>query len=222
MSMKAFLNVSLLASAVAIAPLSANAGFCGSKNKTYKQGYNGQPMMMYPNYNQAYMMVPPPPMMPQPPAVPVYWQPQSMTPIMAPMNYQQAAYAMPKQPQQYAYGNMSAQAAQLAPAIPLSESADKQPAAEKPSQSSATEGAAQVTISGMQFQPATLKIKVGESVTWKNTANMPHTVTSTNGGELASGQMGNGGEFTHVFKKPGTYTYYCAIHPSMKAQVIVE
>ena len=79
-----------------------------------------------------------------------------------------------------------------------------------------------VMIKGMQFTAATHKVKVGEEVVWRNADAMPHTVTSTDGGPLDSGQLGKGGEFSFTFKEPGTYSYYCRYHPSMKGTIIVE
>jgi amicyanin len=79
-----------------------------------------------------------------------------------------------------------------------------------------------VTIAGMQFQPATIRVKAGEEVTWKNTAAMPHTVTGREDGKLSSARLGQGAIFSHTFEQPGTYTYYCALHPSMIGTVIVE
>jgi len=79
-----------------------------------------------------------------------------------------------------------------------------------------------VLITGMQYKAATHKIKVGEKVVWSNADAMPHTVTSTDGGPLNSGQLGKGGEYSFTFKEPGTYNYYCSYHPSMKGTVIVE
>jgi plastocyanin len=79
-----------------------------------------------------------------------------------------------------------------------------------------------VLITGMQYTAATQKIKVGEKVVWRNTDDMPHTVTSTDGGPLNSDQLGKGGEYSFTFKEPGIYSYYCRYHPSMKGTVIVE
>ncbi|MGB5278780.1 MAG: cupredoxin family copper-binding protein [Gammaproteobacteria bacterium] len=83
-------------------------------------------------------------------------------------------------------------------------------------------GATNVSIARMQFVPATISVKTGEQVTWINNEPMPHTVTSQNNGLLASDRLGRGSTFTHTFKQPGIYTYYCALHPSMTGKVIVE
>ena len=89
--------------------------------------------------------------------------------------------------------------------------------------SGASESAAKnVTIAGMQFQPATIRVNAGEEVTWTNNAAMPHTVTGRDDGKLSSARLNQGSMFSHKFEKPGTYTYYCALHPSMIGTVIVE
>jgi amicyanin len=79
-----------------------------------------------------------------------------------------------------------------------------------------------VAIAGMQFQPATIRVKAGDEVTWTNSAAMPHTVTGSEHGEISSARLDQGSIFSHTFEEPGTYTYYCALHPSMTGTVIVE
>lgn len=94
-------------------------------------------------------------------------------------------------------------------------------AAAKPSATAGKTGAT-VSISGMQFQPATIRIKAGEAVTWSQADQMPHTVISSNGKDFASGRLNRGGKFQHTFNSPGTYDYFCSIHPSMTGRVVVE
>jgi plastocyanin len=79
-----------------------------------------------------------------------------------------------------------------------------------------------IIVARMQFMPAAIRIKAGDEVTWINHESMPHTITSRNSGLLASERLGRGSIFTHTFKQPGTYTYYCSLHPSMTGTVIVE
>ncbi len=85
-----------------------------------------------------------------------------------------------------------------------------------------TEASGQVGISAMQFQPATVRVKAGDTVTWVNQEAMPHTITSPNNGLLASERLNRGGSYEHTFKETGTYVYYCSLHPSMTGKVIVE
>lgn len=79
-----------------------------------------------------------------------------------------------------------------------------------------------VDIQNFQFSPSTITIKAGDSVTWTNMDSMSHTVTSSSRNELNSPTLANGKTYSNTFSTPGTYSYYCTIHPSMKATVIVQ
>ncbi len=89
-----------------------------------------------------------------------------------------------------------------------------------------------VSITGIKkdksFDPNPININVGDSVSWINNDNGIHTVTSGSdegpsiGQEFDSGTVGSGQSFTHKFEKPGTYDYFCSIHPSMVGKVIVK
>lgn len=76
------------------------------------------------------------------------------------------------------------------------------------------------------FSPATLTIKAGTTVTWKNTTAVAHTVTSDDGKSFDSGMANpiaaQSGTFSFTFTSPGTFAYHCAIHPFMKATIIVQ
>jgi plastocyanin len=71
------------------------------------------------------------------------------------------------------------------------------------------------------FSPKTLKVKVGTTVTWKNTTMVSHTSTSDSG-VWDSGIIAPGGSFSFTFTTTGTFTYHCNIHPFMKASIIVS
>ena len=75
------------------------------------------------------------------------------------------------------------------------------------------------------FRPASLTIKTGTTVTWKNTTTVSHTVTSDDGKSFDSGAanpIAAGGTFSFTFTAAGTFAYHCAIHPFMKATIIVQ
>jgi plastocyanin len=72
------------------------------------------------------------------------------------------------------------------------------------------------------FNPKTLPVPVGTTVTWKNTTQVAHTVTSDDGTSFDSGIVPAGGTFTFRFTKAGSYAYHCDIHPYMKAMVVVK
>jgi plastocyanin len=69
------------------------------------------------------------------------------------------------------------------------------------------------------FSPATLTIRPGTTVTWKNMSSAPHTVTSDDGQTFDSGTIPPGGSFTFKFTVAGSYPYHCNIHPYMRATV---
>ncbi|HXX78755.1 MAG TPA: plastocyanin/azurin family copper-binding protein [Ktedonobacteraceae bacterium] len=76
------------------------------------------------------------------------------------------------------------------------------------------------------FSPATLTIKAGTTVIWKNTTAVAHTVTSDDGQSFDSGTStpiaAQTGTFSFTFTTPGTFAYHCEIHPFMKATIIVQ
>src|SRR5262245_11803166 len=69
-----------------------------------------------------------------------------------------------------------------------------------------------VTIDNFTFSPAKLTISAGTEVTWLNQDDVPHTVTSTAKPKaFDSGTLDTDQKFSHVFKEPGTYDYFCAV-----------
>ena len=78
----------------------------------------------------------------------------------------------------------------------------------------------QVTIDGFAFEPASLTVTAGTTVTWTNRDEEPHTVAASDGSFHSPG-MGTGGTFTHTFSAAGTFDYVCSIHPMMHGTVVV-
>ena len=79
-----------------------------------------------------------------------------------------------------------------------------------------------VKIDNFSFAPATLTIKAGTEVRWKNQDDIPHTVVSADQQTFKSKVLDTDEEFTYTFTKPGTYKYFCSIHPKMTATVVVQ
>jgi hypothetical protein len=79
----------------------------------------------------------------------------------------------------------------------------------------------QVQITDSAFGTAVLTVQVGDTVTWSNVDDRPHTVTSDDG-TFDSGNMNEGASFSFTFTEPGTYTYVCAYHDEMRATIVVE
>ncbi len=88
----------------------------------------------------------------------------------------------------------------------------------------ATAGAAgpKVAIKNFSFNPATIDAKVGESITWTNGDDAPHTVTFDDSSVGGSGNLNNGSNYELAISKAGTYAYKCKIHPSMTGTVKVS
>ncbi len=83
----------------------------------------------------------------------------------------------------------------------------------------------QVVVEGFAFAPAEVTISPGQSVRWVNRDATPHTATSGDGkpdGKFDSGNIYKGASFSHTFTSQGSYLYYCALHPFMKAKVVVK
>ncbi|WP_285501004.1 plastocyanin/azurin family copper-binding protein [Actinokineospora sp. NBRC 105648] len=79
-----------------------------------------------------------------------------------------------------------------------------------------------VSIEDFAFAPARVSVKVGATITWTNSDQEPHTVTSSGtGGPLKSTTMNTGDTYRYTFTSPGEYEYLCTIHPFMTATVVV-
>ena len=83
--------------------------------------------------------------------------------------------------------------------------------------------AAEVKIDNFSFGPATLTVSVGTTVTWTNRDDIPHTVTSADDPKAFKSKVLDTDEkFSFTFTEPGTYPYFCSIHPKMTAKVVVQ
>jgi len=78
-----------------------------------------------------------------------------------------------------------------------------------------------VMIENFSFAPATLTVKAGTKVTWINHDDVPHTVDE-NDKRFRSGTMDTDDQYSYTFSSPGTFSYFCALHPKMIGQVIVK
>ena len=77
-----------------------------------------------------------------------------------------------------------------------------------------------VTIDNFTFSPAELKVKVGDTVTWTNHDDIPHTVVSA--GKFRSKTMDTDNTFSFTFTSAGDYKYFCSLHPHMTGMIKVE
>lgn len=79
-----------------------------------------------------------------------------------------------------------------------------------------------VVIDGMQFTPANLEIRAGDTVIWKNKDPFPHTATVESGAGFDSGEITAGGSWKFIASKRGTFSYVCTLHRTMKGQLVVK
>ncbi len=78
-----------------------------------------------------------------------------------------------------------------------------------------------VKIDNFSFSPATITVPAGTTVRWTNHDDIPHTVVSDDK-TFKSKPLDTDEQFTYTFTKPGTYSYFCSIHPRMTAKVVVQ
>ncbi len=77
-----------------------------------------------------------------------------------------------------------------------------------------------VSIDNFTFTPPELKVKVGDTVTWTNHDDIPHTVVSA--GKFRSKTLDTDQSFTFTFTETGDYKYFCGLHPHMTGMIKVE
>ncbi|HTC64798.1 MAG TPA: cupredoxin family copper-binding protein [Candidatus Saccharimonadales bacterium] len=90
------------------------------------------------------------------------------------------------------------------------------------SESDKPASATEIKIDNFSFGPATLTVPAGTTITWKNNDDVPHVVSSDDGKMFKSKALDTDDHFSFTFTKPGTYNYYCAIHPKMTARIVVQ
>lgn len=78
-----------------------------------------------------------------------------------------------------------------------------------------------VKIDNFTYEPAMVQVKAGDTVTWTNHDDIPHTATAS-AGKFRSPVLDTEQKFSFTFTEPGRYEYFCALHPHMKAVVVVE
>jgi plastocyanin len=84
-----------------------------------------------------------------------------------------------------------------------------------------------VAMLDFRFQPESLNVYAGDTVTWVNKGHIPHTTTSVDNGKpdglWDTPHLARGDSFSYVFSKPGTYHYFCRPHHGlgMKGVVVV-
>ncbi len=81
--------------------------------------------------------------------------------------------------------------------------------------------ASPVTIDNFSFSPAALTVPAGTTVVWTNHDDIPHNVVERDQ-KFKSKALDTDDKFSYTFAEPGTYEYFCGLHPKMTGKIIVE
>jgi plastocyanin len=84
-----------------------------------------------------------------------------------------------------------------------------------------TTDSTKVVVKDFMFNPTSLTVKAGSTVTWVNMDDEPHTVVSDTG-MFKSGGLDTNESYSFKFDKPGTYHFTCTIHPRMVGTIVVQ
>ncbi len=79
-----------------------------------------------------------------------------------------------------------------------------------------------VSIDNFTFTPATLTVKAGTTVTWTNRDDIPHGIASSDNAFAKSKAMDTDQSYSFTFTTPGTYKYFCYVHPHMVGTIVVQ
>jgi len=79
----------------------------------------------------------------------------------------------------------------------------------------------EVKIENFTFNPQKITVKAGTTVNWTNVDDIPHTVEATTKA-FKSKALDKSDKFSFMFTTPGSYEYFCSLHPHMKASIVVE
>ena len=83
-------------------------------------------------------------------------------------------------------------------------------------------GGTRIEIKDFAFNPQTITVKSGEKITWINRDEEPHTIVSVEKQFKKSSALDTDQEFTITAGAPGTYTYYCSVHPKMTGTIVIQ
>ena len=83
-------------------------------------------------------------------------------------------------------------------------------------------GAAEIKvgIDNFTFNPKVVTVKAGDTVTWTNRDDIPHTVADP--GKFKSKALDTGDSYSFTFTTPGSFDYFCSLHPHMTGRIVVE
>jgi plastocyanin len=104
-----------------------------------------------------------------------------------------------------------------ATAVPVETPADAAQGAEAPAAAEVP-----VDIRDFAYSPNPVEIAVGDTVTWTNQDEVPHTATGEDRDVLQSGTISPGASFSQVFPEAGEFGYFCEFHPNMTGTIVVQ
>jgi amicyanin len=78
-----------------------------------------------------------------------------------------------------------------------------------------------ITIDNFTFNPQTVTVKAGATVTWTNKDDIPHAIAAV-GKQFKSKVMDTDNSYSFTFTTPGSYAYFCSLHPHMTGTIVVE
>jgi plastocyanin len=81
-------------------------------------------------------------------------------------------------------------------------------------------GPGQIGIDNFQFTPATLTVKAGSNVTFINKDDVPHLIVNTQNRFRQSPVLDTDQQYGVTITRPGTYDYFCSLHPKMQGKII--
>jgi len=79
-----------------------------------------------------------------------------------------------------------------------------------------------IEIKDFAFNPPTITVKSGETITWINRDEEPHTIVSVEKQFKKSPALDTDQQYTVTAGAPGTYSYFCSVHPKMTGTIVVE
>jgi amicyanin len=82
--------------------------------------------------------------------------------------------------------------------------------------------ASAVSIDNFTFTPPSLTVKAGTTVTWTNKDDIPHGIASANNAFTKSKALDTDDSYSFTFTTPGTYQYFCYVHPHMTGTIVVQ
>ena len=86
---------------------------------------------------------------------------------------------------------------------------------------SAENAASAISIDNFTFAPQTLTVKAGTTVTWTNRDDIPHAVAAVDKG-FKSKALDTDDRYSFTFTTPGTFAYFCSLHPHMTGTIVVQ